>query len=170
MTTMTISTITNSHDPKNKKSLSHLWQEIEKKQQRNARYQAKLDDFYVYFKKRAEEDEQSVCFATETWITHLLSFIPRKTIKGAQRESLYVWIEEEISILESNPFNPVDSQPLRKAFMELHSPLILTNSTQMKKCTKKRYSRYVKSYKTLSVIISTLVMNKSWLSSMIPTT
>lgn len=118
MTTMTISTITNSHDPKNKKSLSHLWQEIEKKQQRNARYQAKLDDFYVYFKKRAEEDEQSVCFATETWITHLLSFIPRKTIKGAQRESLYVWIEEEISILESNPFNPVDSQPLRKAFME----------------------------------------------------
>ncbi len=115
---MTISTLTTSHAPKNKKSLSHLWQEVEKKQQRNVRYQAKLDDFYVYFKEHAEKEEQSVCFATETWITHLLSFIPRKTIKGSQRESLYVWIEEEISILESNPFNPVDSQPLRKAFVE----------------------------------------------------
>ncbi|OBS93666.1 hypothetical protein A9259_16870 [Vibrio cyclitrophicus] len=80
------------------------------------RYQAKLDDFYHDFKASTEKQERAVCRATEKWIHRLISFIPRKTIKGPQREALYDWIQEELTILESNPFNPVDSIALRESF------------------------------------------------------
>nr|WP_241904918.1 hypothetical protein [Vibrio cyclitrophicus] len=80
------------------------------------RYQTKLDDFYHEFKASTEKQERAVCQATEKWIHRLISFIPRKTIKGPQREALYDWIQEELTILESNPFNPVDSIALRESF------------------------------------------------------
>jgi hypothetical protein len=75
-----------------------------------------LDDFYHDFKASNEKQEHAMCRATEKWIHHLLTFIPRKTIKGPQREALYDWIQEELTILESNPFNPVDSIALRESF------------------------------------------------------
>ena len=117
MTTITLSSLTATPSSKNKKNkLNQLWEEVEKKQRRNQRYQAKLDDFYHDFKASTEEQEQAVCLMTEKWIHHLLSFVPRKTIKGAQREALYDWIQEELSILEANPFNPVSTVELRDAF------------------------------------------------------
>ena len=117
MTTIPLSSLTTTPSSKNKKSkLNHLWEKVVKKQRRNQRYQAKLDDFYHDFKASTEEQEQAVCLMTERWIHHLLSFSPRKTIKGAQREELYNWIQEELSILEANPFNPVNTVELREAF------------------------------------------------------
>ncbi len=117
MTTIPLSSLTTTPFSKNKKSkLNHLWEKVVKKQRRNQRYQAKLDDFYHDFKASTEEQEQAVCLMTERWIHHLLSFSPRKTIKGAQREELYNWIQEELSILEANPFNPVNTVELREAF------------------------------------------------------
>jgi curved DNA-binding protein CbpA len=119
MTTVILSSLTTTQSTKTKKSkLNQLWSDVEKKRQRNQRYQAKLDDFYHYFKTSTEEQEQEVCFATEKWIHHLFSFIPRKTIKGAQREALYDWIQEELAILEANPFNTVNTTELRDTFTE----------------------------------------------------
>ncbi|MCY9826474.1 J domain-containing protein [Vibrio chagasii] len=126
MTTVPLSFLaTTPSTPKQKNKLNQLWEEIEKKQRRIERYQAKLDAFYQDFKTSTEEQEQAVCRAAEHWIHHLLTFIPRKTIKGPQREALYDWIQEELRILEANPFNPVDSRVLREAFDQalLASPL-----------------------------------------------
>ena len=72
----------------------------------------------VYFKQSVEHLEQEVCRANEQWIRHLLSFVPRKSIKGRQQEVLLDWIQEELTILESNPFNPVNTDDLRDAFNE----------------------------------------------------
>lgn len=117
MTTVTLSSLTITQSTKPQKSkLNQLWSDVEKKWQRNQRYQAKLDDFYHDFKTSTEEQE--ACFATEKWIHHLFSFIPRKTIKGAQREALYDWIQEELAILEANPFNTVNTTELRDTFTE----------------------------------------------------
>ncbi|WP_037330318.1 J domain-containing protein [Salinivibrio socompensis] len=120
MTTVTISALTSTDaSPKQQKKLRQLWADVEKKQQRNQRYQAKLDKFYQEFKQQIEPLEQEVCFATEAWIRHLIAFVPRKSIKGKQRESLYEWIEEELEIIESNPFNPVNTRDLRETFTAL---------------------------------------------------
>lgn len=117
MTTVTISSLMTLPSSKKKNNkLNQLWEDIGKKQRRNQRYQTKRDDFYNDFKAAVEKQEQEVCLATEKWVHHLLSFIPRKTIKGAQREALYDWIDEELSTLESNPFSPVSTVELRDTF------------------------------------------------------
>ena len=117
MTTVPLSFLTTTpSSPKQKNKLNQLWEDVEKKQRRIDRYQAKLDDFYHDFKASTEKQERAVCRATEKWIHRLISFIPRKTIKGPHREALYNWIQEELTILESNPFNPVDSIALRESF------------------------------------------------------
>lgn len=117
MPTITLTALTATQPTIAKKSkLNQLWSDIEKKRQRNQRYQVKLDKFYQEFKTSTEATEQAVCLATEAWIQHLISFIPRKTIKSAQREALYDWLQEEISVLEANPFNPVNTKDLREAF------------------------------------------------------
>ena len=77
-----------------------------------------MDNFHLEFKAHAEPQEQAVCLATEKWVHHLISFVPRKTIKGSQREALYDWIHEELDILETNPFNPTNIVELRQAFDE----------------------------------------------------
>lgn len=72
----------------------------------------------VYFKQSVEQLEQEVCRANEQWILQLVSFVPRKSIKGRQHGALLDWIQEELTILESNPFNPVNTDDLRDAFNE----------------------------------------------------
>lgn len=101
-----------------RETLDKLWAEVNKKQQRNDRYQAKLESFMVYFKQSVEQLEQEVCRANEQWILQLVSFVPRKSIKGRQHGALLDWIQEELTILESNPFNPVNTDDLRDAFNE----------------------------------------------------
>ncbi|WP_351000752.1 J domain-containing protein [Shewanella sp. TB7-MNA-CIBAN-0143] len=120
MTLMTI--IDNSElNTSNKQwqKLDKLWQDVEKKQARNQRYRAKLDGFYEEFKPLIEPKEHVVCAATGKWVQHLLTFVPRKTIKGNQRVELYGWIEEELTILEANPFNPISTTDLREFFTSL---------------------------------------------------
>ena len=117
MTTAPLSFLaTTSSSPKQKNKLNQLWENVDKKQRRIDRYQAKLDGFYHDFKASTEPQELAVCRAAEQWVHHLLSFIPRKTIKGSQREALYDWIQEELTVLDANPFNPVDTVGLREAF------------------------------------------------------
>ena len=117
MTTITLTSLTATQSATPKKSkLNKLWSDIDKKRQRNQRHQAKLDKFYQEFKASTESSEHAVCIAAEAWIEHLISFIPRKTIKGTQREALYDCLQEELAILESNPFNPVNTNDLREAF------------------------------------------------------
>lgn len=116
MNAITVSSLTASNTTSKKSKLNQLWADIEKKRQRNQRFQDKLETFYDYFKTSTEQHEHEICFATQKWIDHLLAFIPRKTIKGYQREALYDWIHEELTILESNPFNPVNTQTLRETF------------------------------------------------------
>ncbi|AZG74166.1 J domain-containing protein [Shewanella livingstonensis] len=120
MTLMTI--IDNSElNKSNKQSqkLEKLWLDVEKKQARNQRYRAKLEGFYEEFKPLIESKEHVVCAATGKWVQHLLTFVPRKTIKGNQRVELYGWIEEELTILEANPFNPISTTDLREFFTSL---------------------------------------------------
>jgi hypothetical protein len=113
MTLMTIIDNSDLNKPnKQWQKLDKLWQDVDKKQTRNQRYRAKLDNFYEEFKPLIESKEHVVCAATEQWVRHLLTFVPRKTIKGGQRNALYDWIEEEITILEANPFNPVGTSKM----------------------------------------------------------
>ncbi|WED22033.1 hypothetical protein L3Q72_01040 [Vibrio sp. JC009] len=119
MNTLTITDITNTTKKgKEWTKLQKLWKDVEKNQARNDRYEKKLDDFLAQFKQKAEKSEQDVCAATEKFIRHLLKFIPRKTIKGYQREALYAWIEEELTILESNPFRHISTTELREEFTQ----------------------------------------------------
>lgn len=119
MTAITLSSLaTTSVTKAPQGKLNQLWKEIEKKALRNQRYQIKLEGFYHDFKALVEPQEQAVCRATEKWIGHLIGFIARKTIKGSQREALYEWIDQELSILESNPFSPVELGALRGKFSE----------------------------------------------------
>lgn len=99
--------------------LEKLWQDVEKKRLRNQRYQAKLDDFYNEFERCLLSKEHAVCDATALWVRHLLSFLPRKSIKGRQRDALLDLIQDELSILEANPFNPVNTAELRALFNAL---------------------------------------------------
>jgi hypothetical protein len=117
MTTLTVTDITHlGKNNKQKQKFDQLWADVEKKKLRNERYQTKLDNFYNDFIRDLEPQEKAVCLAAEQWIKHLLSFVGRKTIKGTQREELYNWIQEELTIIEANPFNPVDLNQLRKVF------------------------------------------------------
>lgn len=100
------------------KKIRQLWNDLEKKQARNERYEKRISDFFDEFKRQALESEQLICKATADFARHLLTFVARKSIKGSQREALYEWIEEEVSILEANPFSQIDTAELRNAFTE----------------------------------------------------
>lgn len=114
-----INTSASSPSRKRSHTLEKLWQDYEKKQLRNQRYQAKLEGFYHEFTSQLLEKEQAVCDATAEWVRHLLTFVPRKSIKGRQREALLEWIDEELSIIESNPFNPINTHEIRDSYTSL---------------------------------------------------
>ncbi|QXN23775.1 molecular chaperone DnaJ [Shewanella putrefaciens] len=114
-----INTSASSQSRNRSQTLEKLWQDYEKKQLRNKRYQTKLEGFYREFTSQLLEKEQAVCEASAQWVRHLLTFVPRKSIKGRQREALLEWIDEEISIIESNPFNPINTHEIRDSFTSL---------------------------------------------------
>lgn len=114
-----INTSASSQSRNRSHTLEKLWQDYEKKQLRNKRYRTKLEVFYHEFTSQLLEKEQAICDASAQWVRHLLTFVPRKSIKGRQREALLEWIEEELSILESNPFNPINTHEIRDSFTSL---------------------------------------------------
>lgn len=111
-----INTSASSQSCNRSKTLEKLWQGYEKKQLRNKRYRTKLEVFYHEFTSQLLEKELAICEATAQWVRHLLTFVQRKSIKGRQREALLEWIEEELSIIESNPFNPINTHEIRDSF------------------------------------------------------
>ncbi|MEL4240200.1 molecular chaperone DnaJ [Shewanella xiamenensis] len=114
-----INTSASSQSRNRTQILEKLWQDYEKKQLRNKRYQTKLEGFYHEFTSQLLEKEQAICDASAQWVRHLLTFVPRKSIKGRQREALLEWIDEEISIIESNPFNPINTHEIRDSLTSL---------------------------------------------------
>lgn len=114
-----INTSASSQSRNRPQTLEKLWQDYEKKQLRNKRYQTKLEGFYHEFTSQLLEKEQAVCEATAQWVRHLLTFVPRKSIKGRQRDALLEWIDEEINVIESNPFNPINTHEIRDSFTSL---------------------------------------------------
>lgn len=111
-----INTSASSQSRNRSQTLEKLWQDYEKKQLRNKRYQTKLEVFYHEFTSQLLEKEQAICDASAQWVRHLLTFVPRKSIKGRQREALLEWIEEELNVIESNPFNPINTHEIRDSF------------------------------------------------------
>ena len=111
-----INTSASSQSRNRTQILEKLWQDYEKKQLRNKRYQTKLEVFYHEFTSQLLEKEQAICDASAQWVRHLLTFVPRKSIKGRQREALLEWIEEELNVIESNPFNPINTHEIRDSF------------------------------------------------------
>ncbi|MFA0697560.1 hypothetical protein AB4585_22935, partial [Vibrio sp. 10N.222.49.C9] len=67
-------------------------------------------------REQAGELEKEICEVTEQFAIHLIGFIQRKTIKGSQREELYDWIQEELQIIEANPFNQTNTDQTRQLF------------------------------------------------------
>jgi len=80
------------------------WQEIEKKQKRNANAKAKIDKLYQLFQNDIlpEENKLVELLAQETH--HLISFLPRKSFTQWQREELQAWIESNLDTLSHHPF------------------------------------------------------------------
>ncbi len=98
------------------------WQEIEKKQKRNANVQKKIDTLYQFFQDNIlpEEQEVSALLAQET--QHLISFLPKKSFTQWQREELQSWIENNLSTLSQHPF--VDRTLFDKVSQEYNDFLV----------------------------------------------
>lgn len=62
------------------------WQEIEKKQKRNANVQKKIDALYQTFQNDILPEEQEVAELLEQETRHLISFLPKKSFSQWQRE------------------------------------------------------------------------------------
>ncbi len=80
------------------------WQQIEKKQKRNATAKAKIDKLYEEFQEDIlpQEQKQAELLAQET--RHLMTFLPRKSFTQWQREELQEWVESNLNVLASHPF------------------------------------------------------------------
>lgn len=80
------------------------WQEIEKKQKRNANVQKKIDVLYQTFQDDILPEEQEVAELLAKETRHLISFLPKKSFSQWQREELQAWIESNLSTLSQHPF------------------------------------------------------------------
>lgn len=98
------------------KKLQSIWQDIEKKQQRNHRYEKKIMAFFCQFQTQLSSTEAEVCLQTERFVHHLISFIPKRNIKKEEFDALLEWIEDQIQNLENNPFSQNDINSLRNKF------------------------------------------------------
>ncbi|WP_435274709.1 hypothetical protein ACMAZF_15780 [Psychrobium sp. nBUS_13] len=84
--------------------LHNLWQRIEKHQKRNANFTAKIASNFKQFEELALEFEQRQCQKLGEKIAHLVSFLPRKSLSGIEREELQQWIDDDLRYLSSHPF------------------------------------------------------------------
>ena len=118
MTRIRVSDIKSSDVPVNKswKKLSTLWEQISKLQTRNQRLETKISTFFDQAKLQFESHEIETCSLATIKVERLISFIPRRTIKGERRDALYELIHEELNALESNPFWTESTATLRENF------------------------------------------------------
>ncbi|WP_417763248.1 J domain-containing protein [Shewanella sp.] len=95
-----------------------LWEQIEKKQAANERYERKISKFFEQFSDKLKTHELEICAANAALISHLINFFPRKSLSNRQRETLADWIEQELMALEANPFRANSTEPLRQQFQQ----------------------------------------------------
>ncbi|MCL1079693.1 J domain-containing protein [Parashewanella spongiae] len=115
---LTVSSTNTSNSKKHKKNsrlakLVELQQRIVRLEERNQKKSHKINAFYDEAKEIIGPVEEALCEQLEGYIEKLLSFLPRKTIKGQKREELVSWIKDEIHALEHNPFRKKSAKPLR---------------------------------------------------------
>lgn len=87
-----------------KSPFAKKWQEIEKKQKRNANVLKKIDALYQVFQNDILPEEQAVVALLAQETHHLISFLPKKSFSQWQREELQGWIESNLSSLSQHPF------------------------------------------------------------------
>ncbi|MCH1918982.1 J domain-containing protein [Shewanella sp. A3A] len=95
-----------------------LWEQIEKKQAANERYERKISKFFDEFSDKLTTHELEICAANAALISHLISFFPRKSLSNRQRETLADWIDHQLEELEANPFRVDSTAPLRQQFQQ----------------------------------------------------
>ncbi|MEH0875698.1 hypothetical protein QM999_13500 [Pectobacterium cacticida] len=100
----------------------HFWATIEKYQRQLVKLQQDQEALFARFQQDVLPLEhqyiQSVFDKTE----RLLSFADKKSLSKNQRETLFEWIEEELSRLQSYPFNSqLDMTPLVDRFISVTS-------------------------------------------------
>lgn len=96
--------------------LQSMWKEIEKKQQRNHRYDQKIQNFFDLFQAQLGSTEAELCMQKEIFADHLIGFIPKKNLNEPEVKTLIQWIEMQIQELDENPFRQNDIQGLRDKF------------------------------------------------------
>jgi hypothetical protein len=84
------------------------WALIEKKQQRNKKHQATVAALYVTFQQDVLPQEKLAAESIAKQTRHLIGFIKRKSLAQWQREALMEWIEDNVDVLQSNPFYDPD--------------------------------------------------------------
>ena len=98
--------------------LVELQKRIVRLEERNQKKQQKIKAFSDEAVKIIGPSEEALCDKLEEYVEKLISFLPKKSIKGTKREALISWIEDEIENLESNPFRKKEVMHLKDAFTE----------------------------------------------------
>ncbi len=91
-----------------KSPFAKKWQQIEKKQKRNATAKAKIDKLYQEFQDDILPKEQRIVKLLAEETRHLMTFLPRKSFTQWQREELQEWVESNLNTLASHPFGNRD--------------------------------------------------------------
>jgi len=102
---------------------SKKWQQIEKKQKRNANTKKKIEALYQTFQDEILPEEQKLVELLAQETRHLITFSPRKSFTQWQREELQDWIESNLQSLMQHPFGNRElfesvSQEYKDALME----------------------------------------------------
>ena len=96
--------IKNSVESKPDSPFAKKWQQIEKKQKRNATAKAKIEKLYQIFQDEILPEEQKVVELLAQETRHLMTFLSRKSFTQWQREELQSWIESNLETLAQHPF------------------------------------------------------------------
>ncbi len=84
------------------------WSAIEKKQKRNKTLKTKIDSLYKTFQDKVLPQERHFYKLLAQETQHLISFMPRKSLTGWQREELQTWIESNLDTLDTHPFRDAE--------------------------------------------------------------
>lgn len=101
-----LTTVKNAQKPNDiaESPFTKKWQQIEKKQKRNATANIKIDKLYQEFQNDILPKEQKTVELLAQETRHLLTFISRKSFTQWQREELQAWVESNLNTLSQHPF------------------------------------------------------------------
>ncbi|MFP9227662.1 hypothetical protein [Pectobacterium cacticida] len=100
----------------------HFWATIEKYQRQLVKLQRDQEALYARFQQDVLPLEHQYIQSVYDKTERLLSFADKKSLSKKQREMLFEWIEEELSRLQSYPFNSqLDMKPLADRFISVAS-------------------------------------------------